>query len=97
MTPQIVLDALARSVAEPCGICLGKSGHPAIEGDGPPRCYPCVLRIGRVVRDPLSAPTALLVALDAASGDVVELKACAAHRGACWTWIADWPDVDKAS
>lgn len=48
MTAQQVLDSLKR--ARPvCVLCEGESGHLPIVGDGPPRCYPCVLRLGRMV------------------------------------------------
>jgi hypothetical protein len=47
VTPQAVLDSLKR--AQPvCVICRGASKHPPILGDGPPRCFPCVMRLVRL-------------------------------------------------
>jgi hypothetical protein len=44
VTAQQVIDSLNR--ARPvCVICRGESGHPPIVGDGPPRCYACIVRL----------------------------------------------------
>jgi hypothetical protein len=43
-TAQAILDSLNRARLV-CVVCRGKSGHPPIVGDGPPRCYACVVRL----------------------------------------------------
>lgn len=34
-----------------CQHCQGEYGHPPIEGDGPPVCYPCIVRLGRYANE----------------------------------------------
>lgn len=85
-TAQAILDSLRR--AEPvCVICRNASGHPPIVGDGPPRCYPCVLRLGRIAGDPMGADPDRLANIAAAHADVVQLRPCGQHHGGCWAWI----------
>lgn len=85
-TADAILDSLRR--AEPvCIICRGSSKHPPIVGDGPPRCYPCLLSLGRIVADPLSVDPDRLIDLEEAHGDVVSLQPCQKHAGGCWTWV----------
>ena len=50
MNADAVLESLRR--ANPvCVLCHGASKHPAIVGDGPPRCYPCILRLVHMSTD----------------------------------------------
>lgn len=85
MTPQTILDSLRTKPV--CGICRGTSGHEPIPDDGDALvCYACILRLGRMVADPMHADPDRLVDLAAAHEDVVELKPCQEHGG-CWAWV----------
>ena len=47
---QAILDSLKR--AEPvCILCRGRSKHPPIVGDGPPRCLACIYKFGRLAAE----------------------------------------------
>ncbi len=79
------MDSLRRSKPV-CVICGGRSGHEPIVGDGPPRCYACILQLGRIAGSPMEADVDRIVELELAHSDVIELRPCEKHRS-CWAWV----------
>lgn len=84
-TADAIMESLRRA-GPVCIVCHGSTRHPAIVGDGEPVCYPCILSLGRIAGDPMSADADQLVELELAHADVVGLAACEQH-GACWKWM----------
>ena len=104
MRPDAIMAALRRGLRDPepvgapaprCELCFGSSGHPPIDGDGPPTCYPCLLKRGRWAADPESLGVSPLAALWSAHEDVVELRSCRAHvvEWAFVGWTSDPDDL----
>lgn len=77
-----------------CGLCFGSSGHPPIEGDGAPTCYPCILKRGRWAMDPDGLSQDALTALWSAHEDVIALRACRRHVLE-WQWVGWTEDRDR--
>jgi hypothetical protein len=77
-----------------CLRCEGRSGHPVIDGDGSPVCFPCVLRNGRAAADPSRLTAGEVELLLTAHGDVVSLVRVDVGFATFWRWA--WREGEAA-